>query len=74
MAMPNAGARLGEGGRFAALRQSIERRNKKGPKKPAMAAKRSGGGKVENPGALSAFIGRKKYGKGRFQAIAAAGR
>lgn len=31
--------------------------------------KRRGG--VENPGALAAYIGRKKYGKSRFQALAA---
>jgi hypothetical protein len=29
---------------------------------------------VESPGALAAFIGRKKYGKKRFQALAAKGR
>jgi len=29
---------------------------------------------IENPGALAAFIGRKKYGKGRFQKFAAKGR
>jgi hypothetical protein len=29
---------------------------------------------VKNPGALAAFIGRKKYGKRRFQKLAAAGR
>ena len=74
MAKPNKEAPLGEGGRFAALKQSIETRNKKGPKKPAVAAKRPGGGKIDNPGALAAFIGRKKYGKGTFQQMAAKGR
>lgn len=29
---------------------------------------------VTDPGALAASIGRKKYGKSRFQALAAAGR
>lgn len=28
---------------------------------------------VTNPGALAAYIGRKKYGKGKFQAMAAKG-
>ena len=31
-------------------------------------------GKVRNPGAVAAAIGRKKYGKKRFQAMAAAGK
>jgi len=30
--------------------------------------------KVRSPGALAAFIGRKKYGKARFQAMAGRGR
>ena len=50
----------GGGGRFAALKSSIEKRNQEGPKRPSVAAKRPGGGKVTNPGALSAFLGRKK--------------
>jgi hypothetical protein len=29
---------------------------------------------VRSPGGLAAYIGRKKYGKKRFQALAAAGR
>lgn len=29
---------------------------------------------VENPGALAAYIGRKKYGKEKFQGLAAKGR
>lgn len=37
----------------------------------AKLAKRKG---VKNPGALAASIGRKKYGKKRFQALSAAGR
>jgi len=31
-------------------------------------------GKVDNPGAVAASIGRKKYGAKRFQAMAAKGR
>lgn len=31
-------------------------------------------GKVRNPKAVAAFIGRKKYGKTRFQKLAAKGR
>ena len=31
-------------------------------------------GKVKNPGAVAAWIGRKKYGKSAFQKMAAAGR
>ena len=74
MARPNRKAPLGEGGRFAALTQSIEERNRKGPKRSSVAAKRPGGGKIENPGALAAFLGRKKYGGAKFQKMAAAGR
>lgn len=37
----------------------------------ASIAKRGG---VRNPGAVAAAIGRKKYGKARFQKMAAAGR
>lgn len=53
----NPKAKLGEGGRFKALREKL--------------AKRGG---VEDPGALSAFIGRRKFGKKRFQGLAAKGR
>ena len=74
MARPNANAPLGAGGRFAALTQSIEERNRKGPKRPSVAAKRPGGGKIEKPGALAAFLGRRNYGKERFQKMAAAGK
>jgi len=35
---------------------------------------RKGKAKVTNPGALAAWIGRKKYGKTRFQKMAKAGR
>ena len=60
--------------RHAALEQSIEKRNAAGPKKPAVAAERPGGGKIKDPGALAAFIGAKKYSKKTFQKMAAAGR
>lgn len=56
MAKPNSHAPLGEGGRFAALKQKL--------------SKRKG---VSNPGALAAYIGRKKYGKAKFQKMAANG-
>lgn len=74
MAKPNASAAPGEGGRFAALKAKIEARNKRGPKRPAVAAKRPGGGKIEDSGALAAWIGRAKYSKPVFQKMAAAGR
>jgi hypothetical protein len=38
--------------------------------KASIAAK----GNVSDPGAVAAAIGRRKYGKGRFQAMAAKGR
>lgn len=57
MAKPNAKAPVGQGGRFAALKQKI-------------AAK----GGVKNPGAVAAKIGREKYGKAKFQKMAAKGR
>lgn len=56
MAKPNPKAKLGEGGRFAALKTKLGTR-------PG----------VENPGALAAFIGRKKYGKQGFQKLASKG-
>lgn len=74
MAKPNKNAPLGEGGRFAALKQSIEQQNKSGPKRPAVAAKRPGGGKIEDPGALAGFLGRKKYGAKKMAEMSAAGR
>lgn len=39
----------------------------------ALKAKLAGGG-ARSPGGLAAYIGRKKYGKKRFQKLAAAGR
>ena len=53
-------AELGSGARFAALKKKL--------------SSRKGKGKVENPAALAAFIGRKKYGKTRFQKMAEAGK
>ena len=59
MATPNSHAKLGQGGRFAALVKKIRSR---------------GGKAARNPGAIAAAIGRKKYGNARFQAMAAKGR
>lgn len=55
MAKPNAKAPLGEGGRFAAMKQKLA-------------------GKVKNPGAVAAKVGREKYGAAKFQKLASAGR
>ena len=52
MAKPNAKAPLGQGGRFAALKDKL--------------ASRPG---VTNPGALAAYIGRKKYGAKKFNSL-----
>jgi hypothetical protein len=57
---------LGEGGRFAALKSELAA--KKGTTKKGKSRK------VTNPGALAAYIGRKKYGNKRFQEMAAAGK
>jgi hypothetical protein len=57
MAMPNSKAPLGQGGRFAALKNKL--------------ASRPG---VKNPGALAAFIGKKKYGAKKMSKMAAAGK
>lgn len=56
-AKPDANAPLGEGGRFAALKNKL--------------SKRAG---VSNPGALAAYIGRKKYGKKRFAELGRKGK
>lgn len=55
MAKPNANAPLGQGGRFAAMKQKLA-------------------GKVNNPGAVAAAIGRKKYGAKKMASMAAAGK
>ena len=52
-------AKLGSGGRFAALVKKL---------------KKEDGDGVKDPAALAAWIGRKKYGKEKFQKMAAAGR
>lgn len=49
-------AKLGTGGRFAALKASLAAKG------------------VRDPGALAAKIGRRKYGKAKFQALASAAR
>jgi hypothetical protein len=40
----------------------------------SLAAKEAGKKNITNPSGLAAYIGRKKYGKSRFQALAAKGR
>lgn len=56
MAKPNKKAKLGQGGRFAALKGELARQG------------------AYNPGALAAYIGRKKLGKAKFQKLAAKGK
>ena len=56
MAEPNAKAPVGQGGRFAALKEKLAAKG------------------ATNPGGLAAYIGRKKYGKGGFQKLAAGGK
>lgn len=51
--------KLGSGGRF---------------KKLVMTIKERGGKAARNPAAIAAMIGRKKYGKSRFQKMAAMGK
>lgn len=58
MAKPDANAPLGEGGRFAALKQKLEGQGKS----------------EESAGAIAASIGRKKYGKSGFQKLAEGGK
>ncbi len=50
-------AKLGEGGRFKALKSKLSHR-----------------AGVRNPGALAAYIGRKKYGGAKMAKMAAKGR
>lgn len=52
--------KLGSGKRFAKLKGNL--------------ARRRGKNKVSSPGGLAAYIGRKKYGKAKFQKMAARGR
>lgn len=56
MAKPDKNAPLGEGGRFAALKQDLAK------------------GGARSPGGLAAWIGRRKYGKKKFQKLAAKGK
>lgn len=57
--------KLGSGERFAKLKSSLSSRM----------AKHSGGKKeIHDPGALAAWIGRKKYGAGKMAKMSAAGR
>jgi len=60
MAKANAKAPVGQGGKFAAMKQRL--------------AKQKGDKKVEDPGAMAAFIGRKKYGPHQMAMMARAGR
>lgn len=55
-AKPNPKAPLGQGGRFAAVKQEVAAKG------------------ATNPGALAAWIGRKKYGAKKMAAMSAAGR
>jgi len=50
---------LGSGGRFAELKSQLAQRM---------------GSKVQNPGALAAYIGRKEYGPAKMAKLSAAGR
>lgn len=58
-AMDNAMARMAPGGGGRFAMMKEKLSKKKG---------------IKNPGALAAYIGRKKYGKKKFQAMAAAGK
>lgn len=53
-------AKPGTGARFTALKKTV--------------GARKGKGKVTNPGALAAFIGRKKFGAAKFAKMSAAGK
>ena len=70
-----AKSKLGSGQRFKTLVKEIKTHmTGQTARGKAMAASRPGGGKIKNPAALAAVIGRKKYGKKRFQQLAARGR
>lgn len=71
-----AKAKLGSGARFKSLVSKLKKRKVgKTARGRKMAKARKGKtGKIRNPKALAASIGRKKYGKARFQKLAAAGR
>jgi hypothetical protein len=53
--------KLGSGARFKALKNKLARKSKANKK-------------VRDPGALAAYIGRKKYGKKKFAKLGAKGR
>ena len=68
-------AKLGTGKRFEALEKSIETKKVgKTERGKKMAAAKPGGGKIKDPGALAAAIGRKKYGAEKMAKMAGAGR
>jgi len=70
-----AKAKLGTGSRFAALEKSIEsQKTAKTARGKKMASALPGGGKIRDPAALAAAIGRKKYGTERMAKLSAAGR
>ena len=54
---PNPKAKLGQGGRFAAMKEKL--------------SKRPG---VTNPAALAAYIGKRKYSKGKMEEMAEKGK
>ena len=58
--------RVGGGGRFAKLTKKLKAKSGK--------TRTGKSRKVRSPKALAAWIGRKTYGKTRFQKMAAAGR
>ena len=77
---PASKAKIGTGGRFKALEkdlakkgEEIERLSGEELEKLAQALEKCGY-TVRDPGALAASIGRAKYGKKKFQEMAAAGR
>jgi hypothetical protein len=57
--------KLGSGGRFRKLEASLSKR---------MSGHSHGNKEVHDPGALAAYIGRKKYGAGKMAKMSAAGR
>ena len=78
-----ANMRLGSGGRFARLTKELAAKHGVGAQatKPVSKKQFKSGptdwwkkAAVRDPAALAAAIGRKKYGKRRFQAMSAAGR
>lgn len=68
--------KLGSGGRFKELMKKLEGRKvgQTAQGKKLAAALPGLTGKVSNPAALAAYIGRKKYGSKKFSKLSAAGR